>query len=110
MRISDGSSDVCSSGLADLDPAPLPDRIMDQAPVRAEQRAVDMNDLTPIFGLGPQLANQAGIIAVGNEADVLAVGLACNAQPQVASNVAHHALLQPAQREDRKSTRLNSSH
>src|SRR3546814_2249160 len=72
---------------------------MDQAPVRAEQRAVDMNDLTPIFGLGPQLANQAGIIAVGNEADVLAVGLACNAQPQVASNVAHHALLQPAQRE-----------
>src|SRR3546814_4535948 len=90
LRLGVEPHDVERLGLsADLDPAPLPDRIMDQAPVRAEQRAVDMNDLNPIFGLGPQLANQAGIIAVGNEADVLAVGLACK---------------------DRKSTRLNYSH
>src|SRR3546814_8228208 len=109
MRISDWSSDVCSSDLA----------------------AVDMDDLAPIVGLGAQLADQRCIVAIGHKADVLAVGLGRDAQAQVACDFAHHALSKPAQRKaqeielllrrreqeialvacrDRKSTRLNSSH
>src|SRR3546814_3533535 len=119
MRISDWSSDVCSSDLpddhllrrgiephdierlglsADLDPAPLPDGIMDEALVRAEYAAVDMDDVAPIVGLGAQLLDQRRIIAIGDEADVLAVGLARDAEPQLARDLAHHALFEPPPR------------
>jgi len=55
--------------------------------------------LATVIGVGAELANQRGIIAIRNEADILAVGLARDTQAQIARNLAHHGLLQPAQGE-----------
>src|SRR3546814_12293599 len=106
MRIGDWSSDVCSSDLgiephdvkrlglsADLDPAPLPDRIMDEPLLRAEQAAVDMDDIAPIIGFGAQLLHQRRIIAVGDDAAGLAVGLARNAEPPIEHDLPPPAFL-----------------
>ncbi len=55
-----------------------------------------MDDIALIIGLGTQLANQCCIIAVRDEADVLAVGFRSNTQPQFARDLAHDALLHAA--------------
>src|SRR3546814_9182007 len=71
--------------------------MMDEPLVRAEHAPVDMDDIAPIIGFGAQLLHQRSIIAVGDEADVLAVGLARNPEPQIARDLAHHALFESAQ-------------
>ena len=48
---------------------------MDHAAVASKHRAVEVDDLARRLGLGPQPLDQAGVIAVGHEADVLAVEL-----------------------------------
>src|SRR3546814_6450797 len=72
MRISDWSSDVCSS---DLQTFPLADRIVDKALVPAKHPAIDMDDRPAFVGIGPDLAHNARIVAIGDETDVLAVRL-----------------------------------
>src|SRR3546814_5913081 len=60
MRIRDWSSDVCSADLA----------------------AVDMDDVASLVRVGAQLAHDLRIVAVGHEADVLAVRLQGDRQAQ----------------------------
>src|SRR3546814_6284964 len=70
MRISDWSSDVCSSDL-----------------------------IARCVRLGPELLHQRRIIAIGDEADVLAVGLGGDPQAQFGRDLAHPRLGQRAERE-----------
>ena len=67
--------------------------------MRAEHAAVEVDDLARRDGLGPQPLDQPGIVAVGDEADVLAVGLGGDHQPRFRGQRAHFALGQVAERE-----------
>ena len=58
-----------------------------------------MDDLARGGGFGAQFLDQAGVIAVGDEADVLAVGLVRDHQPGLFGQPAHLALGQVAERE-----------
>src|SRR3712207_8680657 len=60
-----------------------------------------IDDLALAYGFGPHARHHPRIIAVGNEADVLAVGLVRDGKRELARHLPHR---------DRKSTRLNSSH
>ena len=84
---------------ADLDPAALADGEMDHALVLAEHGPVEPDDLARRGGLGAQFLDQPGIIAVGDEADVLAVGLVGDDQPGGLGQPANLALGQVAERE-----------
>ena len=64
-----------------------------------EHPAVEVDDLARRLGLGPQPLDQPGIIAVGDEADVLAVGLGRDLEPELGGDPAHLVLGQVAQRE-----------
>ena len=76
------ADDVERLGLAaDVDAAALADGEVDDAAVLPEHAAVEVNDIAGSRGFGPELLHQAGIIAVGDEADVLAVGLGRDRQP-----------------------------
>ncbi len=76
--------DVERLGLpADLEPAPLADGEVDHPCVRAERlagRGVD--DPPRPRALGPHRADDPRVVAVGHEADVLAVGLGGDARPK----------------------------
>src|SRR3546814_2888901 len=135
MRISDWSSDVCSSDLvdvgqprrayrerglradhesprfgfepddverfglaADLDSAPLADGEMDQPSMLAELAPCLVDDIARCVRLGPELLHQRRIIAIGDEADVLAVGLGGDPQAQFGRDLAHPRLGQRAER------------
>ena len=65
----------------------------------SQNAAVEMDDVTAGIGIGPNFANDAGIIAIGHEADVLTVGLHGDHQPQLLSDRAHLRLGHPAKRE-----------
>src|SRR4051794_24778812 len=65
---------------ADLEAAALADGEMDQAAMLTKDAAGLVDDIAAGIGLRPELLDQAGIIAVRNEADVLAVGLGCDAK------------------------------
>ncbi len=56
-----------------------------------------MDDVAAFVRVGAQLAHDLGIIAVGDEADVLAVGLQGYSQPQFGGDFAHLRLGQGAQ-------------
>ena len=71
---------------------------MDQPPVPPHHPAIDMDDLAALVRIRAQLAHDLGIIAIGHEADVLAVRLQRYRQAQFRRNLAHLALGQPAQR------------
>ena len=53
----------------------LADSELHDAVMAAHHRARQINDLAGIVGFGPELAHHRGIVAVGHEADVLAVRL-----------------------------------
>ena len=94
------ADDVERLGLAaDLDPAALADGEMDDAAMLPEHAAVEVDDVAGGRGLGPQLLDQAGIVAVGDEADVLAVGLGGDAEARVLGEPPDLALGQVAERE-----------
>ena len=65
----------------------------------AEHAAGQVDDLAGHLGLGAKLADHAGIIAVGDEADVLAVGLGGDGEAQLGGDFAHLRLGHAAQRE-----------
>jgi hypothetical protein len=67
----------------DADAAALADREVDDAVVGAQDAAVHVHDLTRFGRVRPQLADDLGIVAVGHEADVLAVRLVGNGQGRI---------------------------
>src|SRR3546814_8335571 len=109
MRISDWSSDVCSSDLH-ADAAALADRVMEDAVMPAEHAPVDMDDLAAKRRVRLHLVDDVRIAALRHEADVLAVGLLGHHKAHILGKRPHLPLRHAAEREDRKSTRLNSSH
>ena len=84
---------------ADLQPATLAHREMDQAAMRPQHLARAVDDLAGAHGIGADLFDDAGIIAVGHEADILAVGLGGDRQADGAGDVAHPVLGEVAERE-----------
>ena len=85
---------------ADLEPAALADGIVDHPAMRAQHRAgLGMDDIARRLALGPHRAHHFGIVAIGHEADVLAVGLGRDAQAGGFGEAADLALGQAAQRE-----------
>ena len=65
----------------------------------AEHAAVEVDDVARRCGFGPQALDQPGIIAVGDEADVLAVGLGGDLQAELGGDPADLVLGQVAERE-----------
>ena len=87
---------------ADLQPAALAYGVMDDALVPPQLAPLAVDDRAFLARFGPELAHDAGVIAVGHEADVLAVGLGGDrtAPKLVAPDAAHIAALgRRAQRE-----------
>src|SRR5690606_37064544 len=77
----------------------LADGVVDDAPMRAEPLAGGGMDDRPGFAaFGAQRLDDPGIVAVGHEADVLAVGLGRVAQAGGFGKAAHVALRQAAER------------
>ncbi len=72
---------------------------MDDAAVPSERPSVEIDDVARRFGLWTQPLDQSGIVAVGHEADVLAVGLGRDHQPELGRDPPHLVLRQVAERE-----------
>ena len=83
---------------ADLDAAALTDGEMDHALMFAQHLSVEVHNLTRRGSFGSQPLDQPGIVAVGNEADVLAVGLVRHNQSCLLGELAGFALGQVAER------------
>ena len=64
-----------------------------------KNRAIGMHDLARLPALRPQLADDARVIAVGNEADVLTIGLIRHGQAEARRKHPGFALVEAAQRE-----------
>ena len=62
-------------------PAPLADRVVDDAAMLAKHIAREIDNLTGVCRTGAQLFDHRRIVAVGNEADVLTVRLVRHRQP-----------------------------
>src|SRR3546814_5987041 len=112
MRISDWSSDVCSSDLSgDAEPEPVPLRV-DARPDERDQRKPDQpGDPQDVGVLGHPDEPRAGTLAALDHAiadrgdDPEGIG-----HRQVADHLNPGTPEHEDQRQDRKSTRLNSSH
>ena len=91
--------DIERLGGGDAKPAPLADRVMNDALVTAEHAAVDMDDLARRRGARHDAFDHLSIAARRHEADVLAVGLLRNGETVLSRERAHLRLGQIAQRE-----------
>ena len=90
--------DIERFGLAaDLESLALADGEMDDAAMLAEHAPVERDDLAALGGFGPDLLDDPGIVAVGYEADVLAVGLGRDREAHFGGELAHARLGQAAQ-------------
>ena len=83
---------------ADAKPAPLPNGEINDAVMRAENRAVEMHDLPRLDRAGPEPPHHIAIAAVRHKADILAVGLVGNGQPVFMRQRAGLVLAHPAKR------------
>src|SRR4051794_12255901 len=83
---------------ADLDPPSLAHREMDDSAMTAERSAIEIDDVAGRFGLRPQPLHETGIIAVRNEADVLAVWLGRDLETEPGRDLADFVLGQVAER------------
>src|SRR3546814_14648229 len=72
---------------------------MDQPAMLAELAPCLVDDIARYVRLGPELLHQRRIIAIGDEADVLAVGLGGDPQAQFGRDLAHPRLGQRAERD-----------
>src|SRR4029079_7173004 len=84
---------------ADLDPAALTDREVDDAAMAPEHSAGAVNDFAGRLRLWTEPLHQPRIVAVRNEADVLAVGLGGTLEPHLRGDAAYFVLWQIAERE-----------
>src|SRR3954447_9868668 len=81
------------------EPAPLPDRVMDDAAVAAEHAAVEVDDVAGARRPGLQPLDDLAVMALRYEADVLAVGLVGDAEPELPGEPARLGLAELAERE-----------
>src|SRR3546814_10248244 len=114
MRISDWSSDVCSSDLAPATASPLATDMASAPAVLAEADSPAAGTVTELFTTRPMQQPRPWPRAIlpGLPAqDAFTVGYGGMAQEQHPFHPFEPRVeLQPAPAEDRKSTRLNSSH
>src|SRR3546814_3123731 len=106
MRISDWSSDVCSSDLvgAGTDGEPA-DVVAAQRTGAADRGGVeDVGGVQVVDGLGDGAGDGADVAHLLEE--VVRIGVGADAHVDALADIAAKGL----EREDRKSTRLNSSH
>src|SRR3546814_7843075 len=108
MRISDGSSDVCSSDLADIEPEAGSPQSRSQPRARARRPAGEQITvcLGPLKKLIPESSVEGLPVAIGI---VIVFQLACRNALLPFGQALPRLLDHPAC-PDRKSTRLNSSH
>ena len=83
----------------DAEPAPLPDREVDDAVVAAEHAAGEIDDVARLGGARPQAFDHLGIAAGRHEADVLAVVLVGDRKPEAARELPRLGLGALAERE-----------
>src|SRR5947209_12867446 len=83
---------------ADLDPPSLAHSEMDHALVPTKHPPIEINYVARRLRLRAQALHQPGIITVGHEADVLAVGLGRDLEIELGRNPAHLVLGQVAER------------
>ena len=91
------SGSMIQTNSESLAPYSLPDGIVGDARMVAQDATVHVHDLARLAPLGPQLVDQGAIVAVGYEADVLAVRLGRDAQAQRRRHAAHLGLFQIGQ-------------
>lgn len=84
--------------MATLAAAALADGVVDDAVMLTQHAAVHMDDLARFGRIGAQLADDLGIIAVGHEADVLAVRLVGDGQAEFGCKLTHLRLGHAAKR------------
>ena len=83
----------------DAEAAALADRVVEDAGVAAEHAAVDMDDVAGLGGARQQPLDHLAVVAGGDEADVLAVGLVGDGEAEFVRERAHLRLRQAAERE-----------
>src|SRR5207342_1686326 len=83
---------------SDLDAAALADGEMDDAAVATKNLAIDVYNLARRLRFGTEPLDEAGIVPIGNEADVLAVGLRGHFKPKVGRDPADFIFGQVAKR------------
>src|SRR3546814_9778147 len=98
MRISDWSSDVCSSDLARLLLRPLPQQGCCVTALTSSIPAFDHDELIQSHPVATLLIDRGGVV------------LLVNAAAEQLCNLSRSALVGRVVSEDRKSKRLNSSH
>ena len=76
---------------------PLADRVVDDALVAAEHAAVEMDDLAALHGARLETLDHVAVAPLRDEADVLAVGLLRDGEPEFARELAGLVLGQFAQ-------------
>src|SRR3546814_6957147 len=103
MRISDWSSDVCSSDLDEVDAADM--RVEVDADARPFQPRGDLLDMRRLAGAVIALHHDAAVELEAREDGERRVAVEDIGRVEVG-----YALVGLAERRDRKSTRLNSSH
>src|SRR5215218_509507 len=83
----------------DPDALALPDGVVDQAAVRADHRAVRIDDLAGYGHVRPPLLDEIGVAALADEADFLALGLVRDRQAEGVRELPHLRLGQVPKRE-----------
>ena len=86
-------------GRRDSQPAPLPDRIMQDAGMAPEHTSVDMDDLARLGRAGQQPLDHRAVMARRDETDVLAVRLVRDLEREFPCERANSVLGQGAERE-----------
>ena len=99
LRAASRRTTYSGSGPAIFEAFALTDRVIDDAVVAAEATAVDVHDVAGLQRAGLQALDDAGVAARRHEANVLAVGLFGNGQPELARELrAPRALRHAAER------------
>ena len=88
----------------DAEAAPLADGEMDDAVMRAEHAAVEIDDVAGLGGPGPQALDHLGVAAGRHEADVLAVVLVGDRERESARKLARLRLGPVAERKAHRSS------
>src|SRR5581483_7130498 len=98
--------DVARLGGREEQPAALADRVVDEAAVRAEHLAVAIEDWARADRVWRVPGDEAAVVVVGDEADLLALRLVGCHESELARPGAHLVLRHPAEGEERAAQEL----